>query len=60
MEPRMPARDLYHDVVRNALSKDGWAITHDPYRLPWGRKDLYVDLGAEKLLAAEKAGESTS
>ncbi len=26
----MPARDIYHDTVRNALEKDGWTITHDP------------------------------
>jgi XisH protein len=36
------------------LIKDGWVITHDPLRLPWGKKDLYLDLGAEQLLAAEK------
>jgi XisH protein len=50
----MSARDRYHDCVCNALIKDGWIITHDPLRLPWGKKDLYVDLGAEQLLAAEK------
>ncbi len=52
----MPARDTYHDAVRAALIKDGWTITHDPLRLPWGGKDMYVDLGAERLMAAEKAG----
>jgi hypothetical protein len=52
----MPARNIYHNQVRNALTKDGWIITHDPLRLTWGDKDLYVDLGAERLLAAEKAG----
>jgi hypothetical protein len=51
----MPARDLYHDSVKRALSKDGWTITHDPLRLSWGSKDMYVDLGAERLIAAEKA-----
>lgn len=50
----MPAKDIYHDAVRNALIKDGWTITNDPLRLRYGGKDLYVDLGAEKLLAAEK------
>lgn len=50
----MPAKDLYHDAVKNALIKDGWTITHDPLTLRWGKKDLFVDLGAEKLLAAEK------
>ncbi|MCI0698878.1 XisH family protein [candidate division KSB1 bacterium] len=53
----MPAKDIYHDVVKNALVKDGWTITHDPYRLSVGKKDLYVDLGAERVLAAEKAGQ---
>ena len=52
----MPARDIYHDCVRKALIKDGWRITHDPLRLSWGGKDMYIDLGAERLLAAEKAG----
>ncbi len=51
----MPARDYYHKVVRKALEKDGWTITHDPYRLKLARKkNLYIDLGAEQLIAAEK------
>src|SRR5258708_2536591 len=53
----MPARDAYHNLVRNALIKDGWTITHDPLHLFWGRRDLYVDLGAEKLFGAEKQGQ---
>ena len=49
----MPAKDKYHEAVRNALTKDGWTITHDPLRLTWGIKDMYIDLGAElKRLAA--------
>lgn len=52
----MPARDIYHNAVKKALIKDGWTITHDPLRLQWGPKDMYVDLGAEQLLAAEKVG----
>jgi hypothetical protein len=50
----MPARDTYHNQVKQALINDGWTITHDPLRLQWGRKDMYVDLGAEQLLGAEK------
>ena len=50
----MSARDLYHTNIRNALIKDGWTITDDPLRLRWGKKDMYVDLGAHKLLTAEK------
>jgi hypothetical protein len=53
----MPARDIYHDVVKQALEKDGWVITDDPLHLKWGAKDMYVDLGAEQLIAAEKSGQ---
>jgi hypothetical protein len=53
----MPARDAYHDAVRNALIKAGWTITHDPYTLTFGQKAVFVDLGAERVLAAEKANE---
>lgn len=54
----MPARDYYHDIVKAAIKKDGWTITHDPYRLKLARgKNLYIDLGAERLLAAEKGRE---
>ncbi len=53
----MSAKDLYHDTVKRALVKNGWNITHDPLVLKWGSKDLFVDIGAERLLAAEKAGE---
>ena len=51
----MPAKDIYHNCVKNALIKDGWIITHDPLKLKWGKKEMYVDLGAKRLLAAEKA-----
>ena len=52
----MSAKDIYHDTVKRALVRDGWIITHDPLVLRWGSKDLYVDLGAEQFLAAEKSG----
>ena len=52
----MPARDFYHDVVKAALIADGWTITDDPLTLHVGKKDPFVDLGAERLLAADKEG----
>ena len=52
----MAAKDIYHDDVRSALIKDGWTITDDPFRLRWGKKDYYVDLGAEEVIAAEMRG----
>ncbi|MBD2452855.1 XisH family protein [Nostoc sp. FACHB-87] len=53
----MPAKDIYHDCVKNALIKDGWQITHDPLSLKIGKKDIFIDLAAEKILAAEKQGK---
>jgi hypothetical protein len=50
----VPQRDLYHDAVRAALISDGWTITHDPYTLAAGAQNVFVDLGAERLLAAER------
>ena len=52
----MPAKDIYHNNVRTALEKDGWTITNDPLPLKIGKRTLNVDLGAEKLFAAEKQG----
>lgn len=53
----MPTRDLYHDAVKNALIKDGWLITDDPYIIKYEDAELYADLGAEKTLAAERQGQ---
>ncbi|MBD2233394.1 XisH family protein [Phormidium tenue] len=53
----MPAKDIYHNAVKTALIKDGWTITQDPLSLRIGKKDLFIDLGAEKLLAAEKGSD---
>ncbi|PSB18170.1 fatty-acid synthase [filamentous cyanobacterium CCP2] len=50
----MPAKDIYHDTVKRALQKDGWTITHDPFPLQIGKKRLSVDLGAERLISAER------
>jgi hypothetical protein len=55
----MPARDIYHEAVKAALIRDGWTITHDPYRVSYGGRDAYIDLGAQRdrslnLVAAER------
>ncbi|GAB4046229.1 element excision factor XisH family protein [Spirosoma litoris] len=50
----MPAKDAYHDIVRTALEKESWLITHDPFRVVLGRRKGYIDLAAEKLLAAQR------
>jgi hypothetical protein len=54
----MSAKDRFHDVVKTALQKDGWRITHDPLTLRIeGIADMYIDLGAQKLIAAEQNGQ---
>ncbi|MCB1191671.1 MAG: XisH family protein [Leptospiraceae bacterium] len=52
----MSAKDMYHNSVRTALEKDDWLITNDPLHLGYsvGDKNMYVDLGAEKLISAKK------
>ncbi len=53
----MSAKDIYHDACVHALQKDGWTITHDPLTVSVGRTDLLIDLGAERIVAAERNGE---
>ena len=53
----MSRKDAFHDVVRHALEKDDWTITHDPLILRYELGNLYIDLGAEKVFAAERAGQ---
>ena len=53
---QMSAKDLFHNHVKNALIKDGWTITHDPYPLKFGEETVQVDIGAEAPLGAEKDG----
>ncbi|MHC5719829.1 MAG: element excision factor XisH family protein, partial [Nostoc sp.] len=38
--------------------KDGWRITHDPLLIRIANiTDMYIELGAERIIAAEKAGQ---
>jgi hypothetical protein len=53
----MPAKDIYHNAVRFALVKDGWEILTEDYTLEYGGDRLYVDIAAEKSIAAEKQGQ---
>lgn len=54
------AKDIFHDIVRESLMKDGWTITHNlNYRLKTNliKEPLSIDLAAEKLLIAERGVE---
>lgn len=51
------AKDFFHYAVRKGLEKEGWLITDDPLRIKAGGADMEIDLGAEKLIAAERGEE---
>ena len=53
----MAKRDRFHNQVRRALEKEGWSITDDPFELRIGGMEFEIDLGAEKVIGAEKDGE---
>ena len=50
------AKDIYHEVVKNALIKDGWLITADPYKIKYKDAQLFADLAIEKPILAEQHG----
>jgi hypothetical protein len=51
------ARDVFHENVKEALIKDGWKITADPLTFKIGTIQVQIDLGAERLIAAERESE---
>lgn len=53
----MSAKDIFHDAVKHGLEKEGWNITDDPLSLKFGDTRIYIDLGAEKIIAAQKGTE---
>lgn len=53
----MPGRDILNPVVRRALERDGWVVTADPLVLRVGRRNVFVDLGAERILTADRGAE---
>ncbi|MEZ4663459.1 MAG: element excision factor XisH family protein [Caldilineaceae bacterium] len=52
----MPAKDVFHDSVKNALTNEDWVITKEHYYFRIGQDPVYIDLAAEKMIAAEKGG----
>ena len=51
------ARDKIHGAVKNALIKDGWTITADPFVIKFEDADLEADMAAERSIAAERGTE---
>jgi hypothetical protein len=54
----MPVRDAIHDPVTQALIRDGWQITDDPYVISYGDRFLFIDLGmTSRFIGAERSGQ---
>jgi len=53
----MPARDSIHEIVKEAVIKDGWEITDDPYVISYGERFLFVDLGASGFIGVKQGNK---
>ena len=51
------AKDLFHNAVKQGLLKENWVITADPLKIKIEGVKFEIDLAAEKVLAAQKAGQ---
>jgi XisH protein len=57
----MPARNIHHGAVIQALQADGWTSTHDPLLIPYGDRRMFIDVGAERVtIGAERGGERSA
>ena len=63
----MPAKDIYHDNVKNALIKEGWKITHAPLTIQFSEKEKKqrmkinkVNLTFGEALSIQRTGWDTS
>ena len=50
------AKDKYHDLVKKSLIDEGWTITDDPLYVNTQKRQVKIDLAAERLIGAEKEG----
>jgi XisH protein len=53
----MAAKDRFHELVKQSLIQDNWTITDDPLLVRYGPTNLKVDLGAERVIGAQKKSE---
>ena len=51
------AKDIFHNSVVKALEKEGWNITDDPFSFRLDKVLFRMDLGAERIVCAEKGTE---
>ena len=51
------AKDKIHEIVKKAIENDGWLITHDPLIFQINNDFIAIDLGAEKMIIAERGNK---
>lgn len=51
------AKDLLHEAVKAALENDGWFVTDDPLIIRTGKAKIQIDLGAERIINANRGDE---
>lgn len=52
----MPSKDSVHSIIKQALVKEGWEITDDPYVVSYGERFLFIDLGATSDALSDRFG----
>ena len=55
----MPTQDLYHDVVRNALRKDGWRITHTALQLKAEKDERKIAVAVNSFVGRSNLADVT-
>lgn len=53
----MSAKDKFHEQVKRALIKEQWTVTDDPLEVTSEGRTFVVDLGAERLILADRGIE---
>jgi hypothetical protein len=53
----MSAKDKFHEEVKRALIKDQWTVTDDPLEVTAEGRTFAIDLGAERLILADRGVE---
>jgi len=53
----MSAKDKIHNIVKQAIIKDGWTVTHDPFTIAYGGDTVFADLATKRPFIAERDGE---
>jgi hypothetical protein len=57
VEGEVSAKDKFHEQVKRALIREQWTVTDDPLEVTSEGRTFVVDLGAERLILADRGIE---